>query len=142
MSAYDAIYDVVLRGKRNQVEDLVQQALDAKKDVLEQASLNDKLASEKIDVTLPGRGEGSGSLHPVTRTRRRIEDFFVATRSAATYPSEPPQAHACSRHPARDILELSRFRTAVMLETCFHRQPHRGMPCRQHRSAAIVSCRA
>ena len=34
------------------------------------------IESEKIDVTLPGRGEGVGGLHPVTRTMERIETFF------------------------------------------------------------------
>ena len=36
------------------------------------------LAAEKIDITLPGRGIGSGGIHPVTRTMQRIEDIFVA----------------------------------------------------------------
>ena len=35
-----------------------------------------KLAAERIDVTLPGRGEASGGLHPVTRTLERVEQFF------------------------------------------------------------------
>lgn len=64
--------------KINVARDQVQEALEARKTLLEQASLNEKLSSEKIDVTLPGRGEASGALHPVTRTRRRIEDFFIS----------------------------------------------------------------
>jgi phenylalanyl-tRNA synthetase alpha chain len=39
--------------------------------------LAQRLASEKIDVTLPGRGLGSGGLHPVTRTMERIERLFA-----------------------------------------------------------------
>ena len=34
------------------------------------------LASQTIDVTLGGRGQDSGGLHPVTRTIERMEDFF------------------------------------------------------------------
>lgn len=43
---------------------------------LSQAEIAAKLAAETIDVTLPGRGEQLGSMHPVTRTRERIEAFF------------------------------------------------------------------
>lgn len=60
----------------NVVRDQVQEAIEQKRAALEQASLDAKLAEEKVDVTLPGRGESAGALHPVTRTRRRIEDFF------------------------------------------------------------------
>jgi phenylalanyl-tRNA synthetase alpha chain len=35
-----------------------------------------KLAAESIDVTLPGRGEPAGALHPITRTIQRIEKIF------------------------------------------------------------------
>lgn len=60
----------------NEAKERVQAALDARRAVLEQAALEEQLAEERIDVTLPGRGEPPGSLHPVTRTLRRIEDFF------------------------------------------------------------------
>lgn len=60
----------------NEAKERVQAALDARREVLEQAALEEQLAGERIDVTLPGRGEPPGSLHPVTRTLRRIEDFF------------------------------------------------------------------
>jgi phenylalanyl-tRNA synthetase alpha chain len=44
--------------------------------VLEEAALNQRLASEKIDVTLPGRGQQRGGLHPVTHTLQRMTDIF------------------------------------------------------------------
>jgi phenylalanyl-tRNA synthetase alpha chain len=61
----------------NETRDQVEAALSARRDQLESARLAAQLAGERVDVTLPGRGEQSGGLHPVTRTRRRIEDFFV-----------------------------------------------------------------
>lgn len=61
----------------NEARDQVESALSARRDQLELARLTAQLAGERVDVTLPGRGEQSGGLHPVTRTRRRIEDFFV-----------------------------------------------------------------
>jgi len=51
-------------------------ALDARREQLEQTALAAQLASESIDVTLPGRGQTSGGLHPVTRVRQRIEQLF------------------------------------------------------------------
>jgi len=61
----------------NEARDAVQQALETRREAMEQAALNAQLAGERVDVTLPGRGELPGNLHPVTRTRRRIEDFFA-----------------------------------------------------------------
>ena len=61
----------------NEARDQVEAALSARRDMLQSQQLAAQLASERVDVTLPGRGEQSGGLHPVTRTRRRIEDFFV-----------------------------------------------------------------
>ncbi len=61
----------------NAAKQQVQQAIEARKAALKQAALEAKLAAEKVDVTLPGRRIPAGSLHPVTRTLRRIEDLFA-----------------------------------------------------------------
>ena len=61
----------------NQAKQAVQEALTARKQILESEALNAALARETVDVSLPGRGEPSGGLHPVTRTRERIEDLFL-----------------------------------------------------------------
>ncbi len=55
----------------------VQAALESRKTQLQNAALEEQLASERIDVTLPGRGQRSGGLHPVTRTLQRIERLFA-----------------------------------------------------------------
>ncbi|MGD8785738.1 MAG: phenylalanine--tRNA ligase subunit alpha, partial [Thioalkalispiraceae bacterium] len=49
----------------NQAKQAVQASIEAKKTALEDAKLNEQLASETIDVTLPGRAHGMGGLHPV-----------------------------------------------------------------------------
>jgi len=54
----------------------VQDAINVKKEALVQAALAEQLSSESIDVTLPGRGDQTGGLHPITRTLERIESFF------------------------------------------------------------------
>lgn len=60
----------------NRVKETLGAALERKAQALGEAELARKLASETIDVTLPGRGEEVGALHPVTRTIRRIERIF------------------------------------------------------------------
>ena len=60
----------------NQAKQQVQDALNARREALEVAVLNQKLAAETIDVSLPGRRIENGGLHPVTRTIERIERLF------------------------------------------------------------------
>ena len=60
----------------NQVKQSIESALQQRRDELQQRQLQLKLATEALDVTLPGRGLGSGGLHPVTRTLERIEQLF------------------------------------------------------------------
>ena len=63
--------------KINEVKQSLQAKINQQKEQLETVALNAKLAGETIDVTLPGRGEEVGGLHPVTRTMERIEAFFA-----------------------------------------------------------------
>ena len=66
-----------LAGRRiNEAKALVQQALETRRTALEHAAMSDRLEGEGIDVTLPGRGQAPGGLHPLTRTLQRIETFF------------------------------------------------------------------
>ena len=60
----------------NRVKDLLQGEIQARKEILENAAVAAKLSQETIDVTLPGRGQSAGGLHPVTRTIERISAFF------------------------------------------------------------------
>jgi phenylalanyl-tRNA synthetase alpha chain len=61
----------------NRAKDEVAGLLDARRRALADAELARKLAAETIDVTLPGRGETAGGLHPITRTIQRIERLFA-----------------------------------------------------------------
>lgn len=62
----------------NQAKAAVEEALANVKGLLETKELNQRLSSEKIDVSLPGRGQYPGGLHPVTRSLRRIQTFFAS----------------------------------------------------------------
>ncbi len=61
----------------NEAKQTVQTLLNSKKETLERIVLENKLAQEMVDVTLPGRSQDVGGLHPVTRTLRRIEEIFA-----------------------------------------------------------------
>jgi phenylalanyl-tRNA synthetase alpha chain len=61
----------------NEVKQELTSLLNARKDDLEQQALAEKLAAERVDVTLPGRRVDAGGLHPITRTIQRVEDFFA-----------------------------------------------------------------
>ncbi len=61
----------------NEVKQELAGVLNARKDDLEQQALAEKLAAERVDVTLPGRRVDAGGLHPITRTIQRVEDFFA-----------------------------------------------------------------
>jgi phenylalanyl-tRNA synthetase alpha chain len=61
----------------NKVKQDLQDIINARKAELDSAAITAKLASETLDVTLPGRRGDAGGLHPVTRTIERIEAFFA-----------------------------------------------------------------
>ncbi len=60
----------------NAVKQLLAKAIEARKVALEAEALAKRLASEEVDITLPGRREDVGHIHPVTRTLERIRTFF------------------------------------------------------------------
>ncbi len=60
----------------NEKKTAIEAALKARRESLANEALNAKLASESIDVTLPGRGRGVGGIHPVIQTWQRCEDIF------------------------------------------------------------------
>jgi len=61
----------------NKAKQALLAAIDEKKLELEEQALNFRLESERLDITLPGRTMEAGSLHPVTRTAKRIEEIFM-----------------------------------------------------------------
>lgn len=65
-------------GKRiNQAKVALDTAIKTRRSVLEGEKLDGALESQRVDVTLPGRGYAAGGLHPITRTLERIEAIFA-----------------------------------------------------------------
>ena len=60
----------------NQVKREISALIESKMDVLKEQQLLKKLAAECIDITLPGRNNDQGSLHPVTQVKHRVNDYF------------------------------------------------------------------
>jgi phenylalanyl-tRNA synthetase alpha chain len=62
-----------INAAKARVEDLVQ----ARRDALLARELDARLATEAVDVTLPGRRQGPGGLHPITRAQEHAERLFA-----------------------------------------------------------------
>lgn len=60
----------------NAVKQQLLQAIGEQRAKIEAAALQQRLDSERVDVTLPGRGESVGTQHPLTKTLERIVDIF------------------------------------------------------------------
>ncbi|MAK55375.1 MAG: phenylalanine--tRNA ligase subunit alpha [Pusillimonas sp.] len=60
----------------NQLKQQIEGLLTERRQQLAQAELQRRLASETIDVTLPGRGYATGGIHPVIQTWQRVEAIF------------------------------------------------------------------
>ncbi|MGY3892716.1 phenylalanine--tRNA ligase subunit alpha [Aeromonas enterica] len=108
----------------NQAKQQVQDALNARRDALVEQELNQKLAAETIDVSLPGRRIENGGLHPVTRTIERIERLFGEMGfKVARGPEIEDGFHNFdalnipAHHPARTDHDTFYFNPDLMLRT-------------------------
>ncbi|EXJ10738.1 MULTISPECIES: phenylalanine--tRNA ligase subunit alpha [Nitrincola] len=108
----------------NEAKDALQFALDTRKSALEAAALSAKLASETLDVTLPGRRDELGGLHPVTKTMQRIEAFFGSIGyTVAEGPEIEDDYHNFealnipAHHPARAMHDTFYFDAHTLLRT-------------------------
>jgi phenylalanyl-tRNA synthetase alpha chain len=108
----------------NRIREEITQAIETKRAELEQAQVAKKLAKETIDVTLPGRGETRGGLHPVTKVRLRIEQLFrQAGFEVATGPEIEDDFHNFEAlnipadHPARAMHDTFYFPDGKLLRT-------------------------
>lgn len=63
--------------KANQFKVAVEEAVNARLEELKDEEVNKKLASEKIDVTLPGKEFSKGEMHVLSKTIEELEDIFI-----------------------------------------------------------------
>ena len=108
----------------NEAKSQVQSSIDERRAGLERAAVEGELRAGRIDVTLPGRGEARGAIHPVTRTRLRIEAIFrEAGFDVATGPEIEDDFHNFEAlnipadHPARAMHDTFYFPDGRLLRT-------------------------
>ncbi len=112
-------------GRRiNEALESVQQALETRRGAIAAAQLDARLRDERLDVTLPGRGQHVGGLHPITRTLERIEEFFGQVGfEIATGPEVETEYHNFEalnipgHHPARAMQDTFYFDDGMLLRT-------------------------
>lgn len=108
----------------NEAKERVSSVLNDSKTAMEATALNAKLVAERVDVTLPGRGQVSGGLHPVTRTMERIEQIFAHVGYTV---EEGPEVeddyhnfealNIPGHHPARAMHDTFYFNANTLLRT-------------------------
>lgn len=108
----------------NQAKQDVQAQLNARRQALEAAALEAKLAADAVDVSLPGRGHSIGGRHPVSRAQSRIERIFsnagFGIRSGPEIEDEFHNFDALNipeNHPARAMHDTFYFPGGNLLRT-------------------------
>lgn len=108
----------------NEVRGLLEKNLSEKQDELAQKALSERLAAEKIDITLPGRRPLQGHLHPLTQINRRIQDIFM--KMGYTIAQGPEieddfynfqSLNFPKDHPARDMQDSFYINESILLRT-------------------------
>ena len=108
----------------NEAKTKLEVALNARRGALADAKLEAQLASEALDVTLPGRGTGTGTLHPITRVLERVEALFRSLGFAvADGPEIEDDFHNFTalntpeNHPARSMQDTFYVEGGMVLRT-------------------------
>ena len=108
----------------NKAKDSLLAAISERKASLDSAAISEQLASETIDVTLPGRNGDTGAMHPVTQVLRRMEDFFISVGyTIIEGPEIEDDYHNFealnlpAHHPARAMHDTFYFNPELLLRT-------------------------
>ncbi|MFY0543696.1 phenylalanine--tRNA ligase subunit alpha [Brevibacillus sp. H7] len=108
----------------NEVRGALEAAFAAKQDELEQALLSAKLASQSIDVTLPGRPIPTGTMHPLSRIIEELEDIFIGLGFEIAEGPEVELDHfnfemlnLPKDHPARDMQDSFYITDEILMRT-------------------------
>ncbi|MBA2654831.1 MAG: phenylalanine--tRNA ligase subunit alpha [Gammaproteobacteria bacterium] len=108
----------------NLAKQAIQAQIKVKTDAFQATALNTQLMSEAIDVTLPGRGMSIGNMHPITRTRERLEQLFLSMGFEVVEGPEVENDYynfealnIPADHPARAMHDTFYFDNGLLLRT-------------------------
>jgi phenylalanyl-tRNA synthetase alpha chain len=108
----------------NRAKQVVQDAIYARREALDEEHVTRELAAGALDVSLPGRGQKPGGLHPISRTQQRIEAIFAAAGFVVhTGPEIEDEEHNFTalnipeNHPARAMHDTFYFPSGKLLRT-------------------------
>ncbi|MGT2895530.1 phenylalanine--tRNA ligase subunit alpha [Streptococcus entericus] len=121
----------------NEVRDVLTAAFDEAAQLLEEATIEAKLAAESLDVTLPGRPTKQGNRHVLTQTSEEIEDIFLGMgfQIVDGYEVEKDyynfeRMNLPKDHPARDMQDTFYITEDILLRT--HTSPVQARTMDQH----------
>jgi phenylalanyl-tRNA synthetase alpha chain len=108
----------------NEAKQALTNAISTRQEVLERERIQATLAADALDVSLPGRGHTGGTLHPVTRTIRRMQRIFTqAGFQVHRGPEVEDEFHNFSalnipdNHPARAMHDTFYLESGLLLRT-------------------------
>ena len=108
----------------NNAKTELQEAIENQRILLVRAQLELKLAGERVDITLPGRGQRRGGLHPVTLTLQKIQHLFSQIGFEVVYGPEVEDDYhnfealnIPAHHPARAMHDTFYFGDKTLLRT-------------------------
>ena len=102
----------------------ITQLITAQEENIKELEYSKTLRSESIDLTMPGRKRAKGSLHPITKIWREIEDIFMSMGfDVAEGPDVEDEYHNFDAlntpqdHPARELSDTFYLDNDVLLRT-------------------------
>ncbi|EGO2703529.1 phenylalanine--tRNA ligase subunit alpha [Enterococcus faecalis] len=127
----------VVGGFANEIRDLLTEAIEARKVVLENEALNATLKEESLDVTLPGKQMPQGTRHILTQVMEEIEDIFLGMGYQVVEGYEVESDHynfermnLPKDHPARDMQDTFYISDEMLIRT--HTSPVQARTMEKH----------
>jgi phenylalanyl-tRNA synthetase alpha chain len=131
----------------NKIKEDITNLIEKKKAELEEKELNNKLLSEKIDVTLPGLNIHKGSIHPLYQTVMDLEDLYISMGYSIAEGPEIETDEMCFEklnlpkgHPARDMQDSFYITDEYLLRTQTSAVQARVMMANKEKTPIRVIC--
>ncbi|KQL53342.1 phenylalanine--tRNA ligase subunit alpha [Heyndrickxia shackletonii] len=127
----------------NEVREAISEKIETKQKALEAAAVEKQLASETIDITLPGRPVKVGNHHPLTKVIEEIEDLFIGMGYKVAEGPEVEKDYynfealnLPKGHPARDMQDSFYITEELLLRT--HTSPVQARTMEKHEGKGPV----